>query len=127
MGRTSQLYAANAKLSLLAFVFSFQVFTRPRSPRLASRTSIIPVETSTPPCKLTSGFLLFSEGTLHAALRIALCHIGALVVQLLAFGNRQLYLDQPARQINLKRNQGIAPLLDITDELVDFPSVEQEL
>ena len=59
----------------------------------------------------------------HAALRVALCHVLALIIELFALHKRKLYLHKRALQINLQRNEGKPLLLQLLRELKDLTLV----
>src|SRR5690606_24459957 len=80
-----------------------------------------------PPRAPCSDGLPAPQGALDPAPRLALGHVAALVVLLLAAGHAQLHLDPRALEVDPQRDQRVAPLPHPARPVVDLPAVQQQL
>ena len=81
-------------------------------PRYAALSSTIPVEPFSPPFHLTIHGLLLE------------CF--PFVEKLLPFGQSEIHLDLPIREVELQRDQGVSPLFNLSDKPPDLPLMKEE-
>ena len=74
----------------------------------------------------TSIQILYFKFLLYLATLITLCDILTLVIELLTFCEADLHLCKTALEIDTQRNKRIALLCNLSDQLVDLCTVQQQ-